>query len=155
MADTPDVPTQAREAGDLAAANTENKARRARGWYRTMAFITGVMLLILVAEMVLKYIFQVNGVAEEGKWWTALPVMGTWIAILHGWIYVIYIVTVLNLWSVMRWGVGRMLVLIAGGVVPVLSFVMERRATGWFEADLPAVVGRARTIAERRITLTQ
>jgi hypothetical protein len=46
-----------------------------------------------------------------------------------------------------------MVALIAAGVVPVLSFVLERRATGWLDADLPAVTGRARVVAERRTSL--
>ncbi|MFH5822145.1 DUF3817 domain-containing protein [Georgenia sp. AZ-5] len=110
----------------------ERKARGAFGWYRTMAFVTGAMLLVLCLEMVMKYGF--NG----GE-----PVLGTWVAIVHGWIYVVYLATVFNLWSTMRWGFGRMVALVAGGVVPVLSFVMEGRARGWFEADLPAMLARA------------
>ena len=152
--DRPDETSDAaRLAGQAAAEQTEARARRAFGWYRTMSFVTGVMLLVLTAEMVMKYVFGVNGYDEPGRWWTARPVIGTWVAILHGWIYVVYAATVLNLWSVMRWGLGRMVALIAAGVVPVLSFVLERRATGWLAADLPAVTGRARTVAERRTSL--
>jgi len=39
----------------------------------------------------------------------------------------------------MRWSFGRILALIAGGVVPVLSFVMERRAQGWFETRIAEI----------------
>lgn len=95
--------------------------------YKIMAFITGGMLLLLCAEMLMKYVFKVNG--DE-------PVLGTWIAIVHGWIYVLYVVTVFDVWSRMRWSFGRIITLIAGGVVPVLSFVMEKRAAGWFAADM-------------------
>ncbi|UNX54283.1 DUF3817 domain-containing protein [Georgenia sp. TF02-10] len=110
---------------------TERKARGAFSFYRVMAFVTGTMLLVLCLEMVLKYGFN------DGQ-----PVLGTWVAILHGWIYVVYAAAVLNLWSTMRWGFGRIVALIAGGVVPVLSFVMERRAQGWFTAELPALLAR-------------
>ncbi|WP_341360344.1 DUF3817 domain-containing protein [Georgenia sp. M64] len=112
-------------------AQAGRKARSAFAYYRAMAFVTGAMLLVLTLEMVLKYVL--NG----GE-----PVIGTWVAIVHGWIYVVYIVTVFNLWSLMRWDFGRIVALVAGGVVPVLSFVMERRAHGWFEADLPALLAR-------------
>lgn len=101
------------------------KARAAFGRYRIMAFVTGGFLLLLCVEMFLKYVLQVNGPDQ--------PVLGNWIAIVHGWIYVIYAVTVFDLWSRMRWSFGRILALIAGGVVPVLSFVMEVRARRWFE----------------------
>ncbi|MPV38657.1 DUF3817 domain-containing protein [Georgenia subflava] len=96
-----------------------------------MAFVTGAMLLLLCVEMILKYGFGV-----EEAWLN-------WIPFVHGWIYVVYLVTVFNLWSAMRWDLGRVVALVAGGVVPVLSFVMERRAQRWFDADLPALLQRA------------
>ena len=86
--------------------------------YRVMAWVTGVFLLLLTLEMVMKYGFA------GGE-----PVLGTWIAIVHGWIYVVYLVTVLDLWSKLRWGAGRLAVLVLAGVVPGLSFVAERRVT--------------------------
>ncbi len=129
----------ARASGENEAVSTENteqtqppnptldvpKARAAFGRYRVMAFVTGGMLLLLCVEMLLKYVLQVNGPDEA--------VLGDWIAIIHGWIYVVYAVTVFDLWSRMRWSFGRILALIAGGVVPVLSFIMEARALAWFE----------------------
>lgn len=134
-------------------ARQEKKARQAFTWYRVMAFITGTMLLILTAEMILKYVFQVNGVVEEGNIWSARPVLGTWVAIVHGWIYVAYALTVFNLWSTMRWSFGRLVALIAAGVVPVLSFVLERRTHDWFAQSLPAYLERSRALARRRMDL--
>jgi integral membrane protein len=84
--------------------------------YRVMAWITGVMLLLLVAEMVVKYGFL------DGSAWA-----GDLIAIAHGWVYVVYLVTVFDLWSKLRWPFGRFVALVLAGVVPVLSFVVERR----------------------------
>ena len=110
----------------------EMKARGAFSRYRIMAFVTGGMLLLLCLEMLLKYVVQVNGWAE--------PVIGSWVAFVHGWIYVVYAVTVFDLWSRMRWGFGRIVVLIAGGVIPVLSFVMEQKARAWVESTLAARV---------------
>ena len=100
-----------------------------------MAFITGGFLLLLCVEMFLKYALQLNGVQADGS---AAPVLGSWIAFVHGWIYVVYLVAVFDLWSRMRWGLGRMVALIAAGVVPVLSFIMERNARVWFEETLAA-----------------
>lgn len=108
----------------------EMKDRGAFTRYRVMAFVTGGMLLLLCLEMLLKYVVQVNGFGQ--------PVIGSWVAFVHGWIYVIYAVTVFDLWSRMRWSFGRIVVLIAGGVIPVLSFVMETRAHGWVEDTLEA-----------------
>lgn len=106
------------------------KARAAFARYRVMAFVTGGMLLLLCVEMLLKYVLQVNGPDRA--------VLGDWIAIVHGWIYVIYAVTVFDLWSRMRWSFVRILAMIAGGVIPVLSFIMEARARGWFEQRVAA-----------------
>ncbi|MDN5559169.1 MAG: DUF3817 domain-containing protein [Ruaniaceae bacterium] len=125
-------------------ANWEAAARSAFSRYRIMAFVTGGFLLLLVLEMVLKYVFQLGGVGANGE---ALPVLGTWIAIVHGWIYAIYAITVFQLWLKMRWSFGKLVLLIAGGVVPVLSFVMEARAHKWFAADLPALLDRAERLA--------
>ena len=94
------------------------KARSALSRYRAMAFVTGVMLLLLVAELLLKYVVQVGD--------DALRYIG-WIPYAHGWIYVVYLVTVLDLWSTMRWTFGRLVTLVIAGVVPVMSFVLERR----------------------------
>lgn len=86
--------------------------------YRVMAFVTGGFLLLLCVEMVLKYGF--NG---------SEAVLGDWIAIVHGWIYVIYLVTVIDLWSSLRWGLRRLAALVLAGVVPLLSFYAERRTS--------------------------
>lgn len=109
------------------------RARSAFGRYRVMAFVTGGMLLLLTLEVVLKYVVKAGGVDTSGH---PEPVLGNWIAFAHGWIYVVYLVTVFDVWSRMRWGLGRILVLVAAGVVPVLSFVVEPRAGRWVEHDL-------------------
>ncbi len=127
-----------------AVTSTERRARAAYSRYRAMAFVTGSMLLLLTLEMFLKYVLQAGGVSESGE---PLPVLGTWVAILHGWIYAVYAVTVFQLWSMMRWSIARGALLILGGVIPVLSFVMESRARHWFAADLPARLERARRVA--------
>jgi integral membrane protein len=108
-------------------------ARAAFARYRVMAFVTGAWLLLLCLELVLKYVGHVGGVDASGQ---PLPVIGRWVAFAHGWIYVVYLVTVVDLWSRMRWGLGRVGVMVVAGVVPVLSFVVERRAARWVEDTL-------------------
>jgi len=103
--------------------------------YRVMAFVTGTMLLVLCLEMVLKYVFHANGVDPATG--SPLPVLGTWVAIVHGWIYVVYLFTVVQLWSAMRWSLGRLVTMALAGVVPVMSFVLERRV----HADARARLG--------------
>ncbi|MFC7406503.1 DUF3817 domain-containing protein [Georgenia alba] len=122
-------------AGDPGAAVAEKERRARNGFraYQVLAFVTGGMLLLLCVEMLLKYVLRADGVVAYLEW----------VPFVHGWIYVIYLATVFNLWSIMRWSFGRVVVLVAGGVVPVLSFVMERRAERWFAADLPPLLERA------------
>lgn len=108
---------------------TETKARGAFNRYRVMAFVTGAFLLLLTLEMLMKYVLR-GGDAF----------LGAWVAIVHGWIYVVYLITVFQLWSFMRWDFGRMALLVGAGLVPVLSFVMEPRAKRWFDAELPGRV---------------
>ncbi len=135
--------TAAAGAGAPSTAVRQERERKARGawrFYRVMAFVTGVMLLLLCVEMILVYLVQVGPDVEA---WIR------WIPFAHGWIYVVYLISVFNLWSAMRWGLGRMAALVVAGVVPVLSFVMEHRAQGWFTADLPGVVTRSATTLNR------
>jgi integral membrane protein len=83
--------------------------------YRVMAYVTGVFLLLLCASMVLEYGF--------GRTWLA------WSAYAHGWLYMVYLVTVLLLGTAVRWRPGRMVLVMLAGTVPVMSFVAERRIT--------------------------
>lgn len=55
--------------------------------------------------------------------------------IVHGWLYVAYLYADFRLWTQLRWGIGKFLIIAAGGVVPFLSFFTERYfakvAEGW------------------------
>lgn len=110
------------------------KARGALARYRVMALITGVMLLILCVEMIVKYgvgrFVDVDGV---------MRFVG-WIPFAHGWVYVVYLVTVLDLWSKMRWSWGRLVTMVFAGVVPVMSFILEKKVHREAEAKLDALV---------------
>lgn len=119
------------------AAEAIRKARGALARYRVMAIVTGVMLLLLTVWMILKYPVQ---------WWVAdvsAVVDATWIvAPVHGWVYVVYLVTVLQAWATMRWGWGRLATMVFAGVVPVMSFVVERRVHTDGQAKLAALEQR-------------
>jgi integral membrane protein len=122
-------------AGGASQAQAETAIRKARGAlkrYRFMAILTGVMLLILCVEMFFKYVVPVDVVVDY---------MG-WVPFAHGWIYVVYLVTVLDLWSKMRWGFGRLATMVFAGVVPVMSFILEKRVHADAEAKLDALAER-------------
>lgn len=100
------------------------RARGAAQRYRVLAWITGTMLLLLCVEMILKYVLQLPGFNVDGD---PRSEAARIIAMVHGWVYVIYLVTCFDLWSTMRWRLGRLVTLALAGVVPVMSFVLERR----------------------------
>ena len=77
-----------------------HKARASLKRYRVMAWITGVMLLVLCVEMILKYVLQLPGFNVEGD---PRNDAARIIAMVHGWVYVVYLVTAFDLWSKLRW----------------------------------------------------
>ena len=85
--------------------------------YRVMAYIVGVMLLLLVLVAVpIKYIGH-----HEGP----VAVIGT----AHGFLYCVYLLAAFDLALRARWSAkGTVLVLLAG-TIPFLSFVAERIVT--------------------------
>jgi integral membrane protein len=82
--------------------------------YRTMAFVTGVMLLLLVfVAMPLKYAADMPG---------PVAVIGT----AHGFLFMVYLVTALDLGIRLRWNPIRLVLIMAAGTIPFMSFVAER-----------------------------
>jgi len=116
--------------------------RGALKFYQIASVITGVGLLLLCAEMILKYTplrLELFLGGSGGFLWFAPVVDGAeglvstgdginlslGILIVHGWFYVVYLFACFRIWSMMRWPFWRFLMLAAGGVVPLLSFFME------------------------------
>ena len=98
--------------------------------YRVMAYVVGTVLVTLVlVALPLKY---VAGVLDG-------PIAIAWT--MHGWLFIVYIVTVLDLALRQRWHPGTVILTVLGGVVPFLSFVMERRVTQRTRAELAATSG--------------
>lgn len=139
-------------------AGTTAQIRSAATFYKVAAYITGIMLLLLVVEMILKYgmnlIAYAGGTDKSGaaNVFSIVPegdVIGgvnVSIAVLiaHGWLYVVYLLAVFILWSRMRWSLGQFIAIALGGVVPFLSFVMERRVHRQVVAELDANPDAAR-----------
>jgi len=119
------------------------RIRGALKFYQVASVITGVMLLLLCAEMLLKYVwhfelyaFGPNGVLSfepmletaKGLESTGSGVnLSTGILIAHGWFYVVYLFSDFRLWSLMRWPFTRFILIALGGIVPFLSFFLEAR----------------------------
>ena len=103
--------------------------------YKVSSYITGTFLLLLCLMMVLRYGFGVD--IELGGPFGFLALtpkdlivgvnLSTLILIAHGWFYVLYVGTDFVLWRLIRWSFGRFLFIALGGVIPLLSFFLERR----------------------------
>jgi integral membrane protein len=85
--------------------------------YRVAAWVTGVGLLVLVfIAMPLKYFFgEPRPVALVGM--------------LHGFLYMAYIVCTLILAERCRWRPVDAVVILLAGTIPIASFVAERQVT--------------------------
>jgi integral membrane protein len=81
-----------------------------------MAWIVGVMLLVVTAATIVKY------VADEPRW---IELVGP----PHGFLYVLYLVTVLDLGLRVRWSPLKVIGICLAGTVPFLSFYIEHRMT--------------------------
>lgn len=112
--------------------------------YRIASYITGVLLLLLVAEMILKYAFHLEADAFGVNGPLALVLDGTttginlslWVLIVHGWFYVVYLVACYVLWQSLRWPLWTLVAMAAGGVVPFMSFVTEHAMVRRARRDL-------------------
>ncbi|MBG0718653.1 DUF3817 domain-containing protein [Microbacterium sp. 2C] len=126
--------------------------RGALRFYQIASVITGVMLLLLCAEMLVKYVlgYELFLGGSGGFLWFAPTVetatghestgdgvnLSLGILIAHGWFYVVYLFACFRVWSLMRWGFGRFITLALGGIVPLLSFFMEARVAREVKAYL-------------------
>jgi integral membrane protein len=103
-------------------------ARSRLTFFKVMAFIVGVGLLVLVVEMVLSYGFGMKGDDNPLHWWPQ-P---------HGFIYMVYLVATALLGFKVGWSLTKMVLVMLAGCVPFLSFWVERRVAAQVEAGLAA-----------------
>jgi integral membrane protein len=101
--------------------------------YRVMAYVTGVLLVLLTLGVIAKYLLQMDG--AEG--FTSV------VGIAHGWLYVVYLVVAFDLGSKAKWPVKKQLWVLLAGTIPTAAFFVERRISRELEArtaeDAPAV----------------
>lgn len=94
----------------------KKRVRLALNLFSGTAWITGVFLILLVVEMVMKYILKME-----------LPSWATFIPIAHGWVYMLFLLSTLNLGLKARWDPKRWFTTAIAGVVPLLSFYVEKK----------------------------
>jgi integral membrane protein len=101
-------------------------ARSRLTFFKVMAFIVGVGLLVLVVEMVLSYGFGMKGDDNPLHWWPQ-P---------HGFIYMVYLVATALLGFKVGWSLPKMVGVMLAGCVPFLSFWVERKVAREVEAQM-------------------
>lgn len=102
----------------------DSAQRTALTRWRVMAYVVGVMLLVLLfVAMPLKYL----GDSE-----TVIGIVGP----MHGFLYAIYLLATLSLGTKSLWSFRRTALVMLGGTIPFLSFYLERRVTASVQADL-------------------
>ncbi|WP_434810581.1 DUF3817 domain-containing protein [Microbacterium sp. bgisy189] len=160
--------------------------RSALKFYQVASIITGIGLLLLLAEMILKYTpihVELFAGGSGGFLWFApviVPADCQWysmffpggmgcdmvsagdginislaILVVHGWFYVVYLFACFRVWSLMRWGFPRFIMLALGGVVPFLSFIMELRVAREVRAYLDRREGEELHTRAEHSSLTQ
>lgn len=112
--------------------------------YKISAMVTGVFLLLLVLMMVFRYGLGADIEIGGPKGPVALTAPeaitavngSTIILIVHGWLYVVYLICDFLLWRLVRFSFGRFLLIALGGVVPFLSFYFEYSVPRFIESEL-------------------
>jgi integral membrane protein len=84
--------------------------------YRTMAYVTGTMLCVLVFVCIPLQLWAHNSVPAD--------IIGT----LHGILYIIYIVVAFTMTRAVRMKVASpgTIIVLAAGTIPILTFIVER-----------------------------
>ncbi len=98
------------------AQSEHSNIRTALVQYRVMAWATGIWLIALCYEMLMKYVVKVDNPP-------------TWIGIVHGWVYFVYLICTANLAVKVRWPIGKTIGVLLAGTIPLLGIIVEHFQT--------------------------
>ena len=88
------------------------KVRSALLPYRVLAWTTGVWLIALCYEIVVRYVVKVDNPP-------------TWIGVVHGWVYFVYLLATFNLAVKVRWPLPKTIGILLAGTIPLLGIIVE------------------------------
>lgn len=101
-----------------------SKIKKSLVFYRVMAYVVGVMLILLICVgLPLRYLSDNQQLEAIGA------TMNQVIGIAHGWLYMVLIAAAILLGRQVRWTWKWILGIALAGTVPFLSFVAEHFAT--------------------------
>jgi integral membrane protein len=92
------------------------KIRSALTGYRVMAWLTGIWLIALCYEIILKYVVKVDNPPS-------------WIGVVHGWVYFVYLLFTANLAVKVRWPIAKTIGVLLAGTIPLLGIIVEQVQT--------------------------
>jgi len=103
--------------------------------YRVLAYVVGVLLAFcaLVAAP-LKYL------AADGSDLQQFGESASILWVLHGWVFMIYVVVAVLLARRARWSIGFTALMFIAGLIPLLIFWVERQVTRKVRAENPELV---------------
>lgn len=102
--------------------------------YRVLALLVGVLLLIGTLDAVLKYAFT------EGSQLQQTGADYAWVWMLHGWVYIVYLVVAFVLTQKAGWSLPQFGLMLIAGLVPGLIFWVEHRVAVRLRAEHPELV---------------
>lgn len=82
-----------------------------------MAILSGVNLLLMVVYVIAKHVYHLIGEGSNYRYF----------AIFHGYLYIAYLLTVLQLGVKKRMSLWTMALIAAAGTIPFASFIAERK----------------------------
>ncbi|GGY87895.1 membrane protein [Streptomyces poonensis] len=94
--------------------------------YRVMAYVTGVLLVLLTLGMIGKYLLDIDAATDFTRV----------VSIAHGWLYVVYLVFAFDLGSKAKWPVAKQLWVLLAGTIPTAAFFVERRISRELEVEV-------------------
>jgi len=91
------------------------KIRSALTGYRVMAWLTGIWLIALCYEIIMHY-----AVGDKSL---------NWITVVHGWVYLVYVLFAFNLAVKVRWPIAKTIGVLLAGTIPLLGIIVEQVQT--------------------------
>lgn len=99
--------------------------------YRVLALVVGVLLVVGALGSLCKYLL------EDGSTLQQLGDDLTPIWIVHGWIYIVYVVVAFLLSQKARWSIPQLGLMLIAGLIPGLIFWVEHRVAVRLREDHP------------------